>query len=303
MFLLALLTYAALLTVTVTAHEAGHAAALRALRQPAARVQIGFGPRLLRLGTWTWHALPLAGQAVPPATHAHSRVRARCGVYLAGPAANLLLGAALLSGYLHLNRPPAHVTVQSGSGALQTGDILLDGARPVPNTPAGSTRAGALLAQPTVTVQRNGRTMQVTPGTLTELSAPDDHRAARGAAFAAQVSVDTVQAAQVTAQGVLTGDAALIRTSGLGSPISAAQLVAQELRRPAGLLLILTVMNFSVAAFNLMPLPPLDGGQIALLIAERVRGRPLRRSRALLTAAGALMVLIITAGTFWADLS
>ena len=62
MFLLALLTYAALLTLTVTAHEAGHAAALRFLRRPATRVQVGFGPRLLRVGTWTWHALPLAGQ-------------------------------------------------------------------------------------------------------------------------------------------------------------------------------------------------------------------------------------------------
>ena len=55
---------------------------------------------------------------------------------------------------------------------------------------------------------------------------------------------------------------------------------------------------------NFLPIPPLDGGQMVFLIAEKVRGRPLPESA--LTAGtwmGVLMVLMLMAFVIFQDVS
>jgi regulator of sigma E protease len=42
------------------------------------------------------------------------------------------------------------------------------------------------------------------------------------------------------------------------------------------LLFFATIINFSLGIINLFPIPILDGGQILLLIIEKIRGKPLK---------------------------
>ncbi len=44
------------------------------------------------------------------------------------------------------------------------------------------------------------------------------------------------------------------------------------------LISFLGVLSINLAVINFLPIPPLDGGQMLFLIAEKVRGRPLPES-------------------------
>ena len=44
------------------------------------------------------------------------------------------------------------------------------------------------------------------------------------------------------------------------------------------LIYFLGILSINLAVLNFLPIPPLDGGQMAFLIAEKVRGRPLPES-------------------------
>ena len=38
------------------------------------------------------------------------------------------------------------------------------------------------------------------------------------------------------------------------------------------------MLSVNLAVINFLPIPPLDGGQMAFLVAEKIRGRPLPES-------------------------
>jgi regulator of sigma E protease len=76
-----------------------------------------------------------------------------------------------------------------------------------------------------------------------------------------------------------------IGTKGLGGPLTIAQ-VAYD-RAGSGLVELISFLGFlsiNLAVLNFLPIPPLDGGQMVFLIAEKLRGKPLPTS--------ALMALI-----------
>jgi len=64
-----------------------------------------------------------------------------------------------------------------------------------------------------------------------------------------------------------------------------------------GLLVILFAMNVFIGIFNMLPLPPLDGGHAAVAIYERVRSRRRRyfadATRLLPVTYAVLMVLVV----------
>ena len=63
---------------------------------------------------------------------------------------------------------------------------------------------------------------------------------------------------------------------------------------------LIHLITVSIGVFNLIPIPPLDGGRIAMLIYEKIRGRqPSRRfQEALLMAGLAFVLLIFVVATF-----
>ena len=62
------------------------------------------------------------------------------------------------------------------------------------------------------------------------------------------------------------------------------------------------VCSLAVALFNLIPMPPLDGGQVAILALEAVAGRDLGlRARLGLTLLGVALFLLLLAATTYAD--
>jgi regulator of sigma E protease len=63
--------------------------------------------------------------------------------------------------------------------------------------------------------------------------------------------------------------------SSLGGPQMIVQIAAQNAKRGAGdFIYILAVISFAIMAFNLLPLPVLDGGHLFLALVEAVRRRP-----------------------------
>ena len=59
------------------------------------------------------------------------------------------------------------------------------------------------------------------------------------------------------------------------------------------LVYFLGVLSINLAVLNFMPIPPLDGGQMVFLIAEKVRGRPLPDSAVI---AGSWLGLVLVLG-------
>jgi regulator of sigma E protease len=64
----------------------------------------------------------------------------------------------------------------------------------------------------------------------------------------------------------------------------------------------LGLLSINLAVINFLPVPPLDGGQMVFLAAEKVRGRPLPESALRAgTYAGLALVLCLMAFVLWKD--
>ena len=64
----------------------------------------------------------------------------------------------------------------------------------------------------------------------------------------------------------------------LAGPIGVIQMGARSLEQdPSSWCLLCALISFNVAAMNTIPFPGLDGGQMAFLVAEAVRGRKVPR--------------------------
>jgi regulator of sigma E protease len=91
----------------------------------------------------------------------------------------------------------------------------------------------------------------------------------------------------------------------LGGPLEVAQLTG--LASQAGgvaLLRMAALVSLNLAVFNLLPIPILDGGRLAMLAMERLRGRPLhRRVQVWITASGVAVLLALSAVAFANDVA
>jgi regulator of sigma E protease len=68
-------------------------------------------------------------------------------------------------------------------------------------------------------------------------------------------------------------------------------------------LIIVAVLSLSLGVINIVPIPPLDGGKIALELIERVVGRPLPRNVSLgLSVAGTLLLFALIGYLMYADI-
>jgi regulator of sigma E protease len=143
----------------------------------------------------------------------------------------------------------------------------------------------------TFTIERGGRAFDVgiTPQAQPNAPAGENGRigieAPRARTYLVRSNfVDSFRAAgpltlalcQQTFQGLFAVIARPFQSAGsLGGPQMIVQIAAQNAKRGAGdFIYILAVISFAIMAFNLLPLPVLDGGHLFLALVEAVRRRP-----------------------------
>ncbi|MDZ4169381.1 MAG: site-2 protease family protein [Coriobacteriia bacterium] len=89
------------------------------------------------------------------------------------------------------------------------------------------------------------------------------------------------------------------------SVIGAAYITADAAKSgPLDYAFIVAVLSLSLGVINIFPLPPLDGGRIALEIIEKLRGRPLPRDLALgISVVGAVLLFALIGYLMFQDVS
>jgi len=91
----------------------------------------------------------------------------------------------------------------------------------------------------------------------------------------------------------------------VGGPISIAKATSDAVKiGPEAVIFLSAVLSISVGIFNLLPIPPLDGGQMLVAVAEMFRGgrRLSIRVQGFITAAGFAMVLMLFASVMMIDI-
>jgi regulator of sigma E protease len=284
--------------------------------------------------------LPVSGDRQPDELFSKSRW-ARLTIYLAGPVASLALGVAGLSVSFFRGSPifdsPAsliveRVVAQSAAHAagLRAGDTITgtDGmcflrwedlwahassaarpvtlvvehggvARDVMITAAGYPSAGAfgLIMRPAWMAGEEshglGLPLEENPPSFTPAQALDQslRLTAAAARQTAVMVVETVSGNPPPADD-LTGPVGIAWISGR----AAAHLGWLSLIDVIG------ILSLGLGLFNLLPVPPLDGGHIAVLGFEGIRGRDLGpRARVAILLGGVVIVLGLLALGTWAD--
>ncbi|MCA1684675.1 MAG: site-2 protease family protein, partial [Planctomycetia bacterium] len=91
----------------------------------------------------------------------------------------------------------------------------------------------------------------------------------------------------------------------LGGPILISQVAYEAaVMGLTDLVHFLGILSINLAVLNFLPVPPLDGGQMVFLVAEKVRGRPLPESAlAAGTWMGVIMVIMLMGFVFYQDIS
>ncbi len=102
--------------------------------------------------------------------------------------------------------------------------------------------------------------------------------------------------------GIVTGAVPVRQLSG---PIGIAEASGDAVRRgPQDVLLLMAVLSLSLGVLNLLPIPVLDGGQIAVLLVESVARRDLSlTARQALMFAGVALMILVFVGVIFLDLS
>ncbi len=88
------------------------------------------------------------------------------------------------------------------------------------------------------------------------------------------------------------------------SSVIGASVIAADAARAGALSYagLVAVLSLSLGVINILPIPPLDGGKIAVELIEKLRGRPLSRRLSLsLSAIGAVMLFSLIGYLMYAD--
>ncbi|PNY80074.1 M50 family metallopeptidase [Deinococcus koreensis] len=238
----------------------------------------------------------------------------KIAVLLAGPLMNLVVAIGLMTLSFSTQGVPApdRVRIESvvaNSAAqrlgLRGGDVItaIDG-RDIPESLVvqGRTVAGWEAVRDTLTragrhrftVERAGATRQVAFDWQPTLNGqrqllgirygPDVRPATLPVAFATSWQVTAEAVPQVLRsfaglfQRFLTLD--LSRDENVSGPIGTAEIVSRAAAlSPWALVQVAILLNLSLAFFNLIPIPGLDGGRILLVLIGALRGRPLSFSQ------------------------
>ena len=87
------------------------------------------------------------------------------------------------------------------------------------------------------------------------------------------------------------------------SVIGVSIVVSEEVKQgPANYAFIVAALSLSLGLVNILPIPPLDGGKVAIEIVQRIWGRPLSRNFSIgLSAAGTVLLFAFIGYLMYAD--
>ncbi|MBC5823498.1 MAG: site-2 protease family protein [Candidatus Eremiobacteraeota bacterium] len=310
--LLKLVVFLAVLGALIVFHEFGHLVMAKRNGVTVTDFAIGFGPTIFavnRGGTrYSVNLLPLGGYCkmvgedepdsgiADPGNFAHKPLAARLAIIAAGPIFNFILAAIIFAVIgVAIGLPTGNTTVvaevQPGSPAASAGlvsndqIIALDGqpvrsgqdmidyihARPNKTIAVGVRHAGAIehLRIRTRPQLLDGKTVGVFG--FVPLPALAHASFLSGAAWGFSMVYDTIVLQVVGLYEAISHHDA----SAVSGPVGIARVVGQaESLGAFWVLRIAGMLSVVLGIFNLLPLPALDGGRIAFLFVELLRGRP-----------------------------
>jgi regulator of sigma E protease len=315
MSLVGLLLFFITLGILIFVHEMGHFLAAKAVGVTVEEFAWGFGPKLVTLlkrgGTeYTVRALPLGGfvsmvgmqpeDVGVPNGLMSKPAWARGMVFVAGPVMNVLLALLIYCSMGMITGAPAKRSAQvlqvvphseAARIGLRTGDVVtaIDG---VPMKD-GDQLIKVIQTHPgrqiQLTIRRGSETLTVPATPRSEPEVPGSKVVVGRLGFEPGVTFrrlafgPSVKAGinQFEASVILFGD--LIRRPAMlkesaGGPISMLRATNMNAKLdPAYQYNMVGQLSLSLAIFNLLPIPVLDGGHLAILLVEVVSGLFWRR--------------------------
>lgn len=307
--ILSVLASLVLLSILVTVHELGHFLVARKLGFTVLEFSIGMGPAILKKEKngilYALRAFPIGGmcrfygedQEVKDERcfNAHAAWK-RILVVAAGPFMNIVLALlfSVITLFAYGNYVPSIYEIEGADapayvGGLQTGDIIekVDGER-------------VLYYSDTVNMIRDttGETMQMTvlrDGHSVELTLHDVYDAEAGynriGITITPVRLRYGLASSLSGSFYYVGGmvrdtfsffGTLVRgeasSSDVSGPVGTIAYISEAVRYGFETVLRLIVLiNVSLAIFNILPLPALDGGRLVFLIIEAIAGKPVNQ--------------------------
>ncbi|GAA5511751.1 regulator of sigma-W protease RasP [Deinococcus carri] len=263
----------------------------------------------------------------------------KVAILLAGPLMNLVLAIGLMTATFTAQGIPAPdrarieaVLPNSRAQALglRAGDVITAiGGRDLPDTYTanGGPHAGwesvrdtlVTAGRKTLTVERGGQTRQLSfdwqprvNGVQQRLGiqyGPDVQPASVPVALGTSLRTTAEAMPQVLrAFGGLFAKFFTLNLSqdqNVSGPIGTAEIVSRAAAlSPWALVQVATLLNLSLAFFNLIPIPGLDGGRILLVLVGALRGRPLTLAQEqAINVAGFAFVMLLTVFVVVRDVS
>jgi len=336
------LSFVILFGVVVFVHELGHFAVGKLARVRVDEFGFGYPPRLFTLGTWggttyTINAIPIGGfvkmgeeDDSRPDTMANQAWWVRAAAYLAGPVMNLVLalvcflavsmfGQQLLSGRVIIEQIAANSPAQSAG--LQVGDYIVsvNGAEVDSSAELTELVARSVGAETSLGIERGGQRLTVS-------LVPRVNPPAGEGAMGVGINMTDIQATTVRYPLVQAVPLALRQTVGMvralveglvgmvrgtvpaevTGPVGLYQFTGEVAKTGwANLTSLAALVSINLFVLNLLPIPPLDGFRLLLILVELLRGgrRVAPHTEGVVNAVGMLLLLALMAVVSYHDVA
>jgi regulator of sigma E protease len=323
-----------MLAALVVFHEFGHFVFAKRFGVTVEEFAVGFGPRIAsvtRGGTaYSLNALPLGGYCkmlgedtaddgtANPGNFQHKALWQRIVIIVAGPVFNLALavivfafigtfigvpkGATNVIASVLPGTPAAKAGLQSGdeivafNGApVKSGDELIDAIHRQIHKPVtvDVRRGSAIMHFSLVTMSKEQQGKVVGLLGFAPVFEIARTNLLEGVAWGFTAVGDSISAQVVGIAGAISNHDA----SGISGTVGVARVVIQAEKMGLFYVLFLAAqLSVVLGLFNLLPIPALDGGRLAFLAVEGVRGRPVdpeKEGLVHLTGFALIMVLFV----------
>jgi regulator of sigma E protease len=324
----AIVVISATFLLLIAPHEGGHFAVAKLCRIRVIEFSIGMGPRLVSwIRSRTLYALrllPVGGYVRlggmepgdyddPNGFHskpAHQRIL----VLLAGPAVNFLVASLIITGIFltQVNSDPGKINdVEPNTPAAVAGLKSGDTVETVNGVPLRSSAQLRSIEQQnrdrplTLTVRHadgSQSSITVTPrydsaagaylmGIHAALTVSVTDAFVKGATFPFVTSGEIVGGMYLLVSGQIPGGP--LGPEGFTGPVGIAAISNEQAQTGVlSWLGLVALLSVALGFFNLLPIPPLDGGRIVVVLLEALRRRPFDRDREMRFQRAALAALL-----------